>query len=358
MSGNKNLNDAKDAKFDEFYTDITDIQSEINHYEKAFANKTVLCNCDDPFESNFCKFFIRNFNYLHLKRLICTSYSGSSVLGTQMSLFDDENLPLKSVYGYVMDIKSVPMENGRGVSDQDIDRLLHSENRGVYKLKGNGDFQSQECIEYLKQADIVVTNPPFSKFRLYVQQLLDYKKSFLIIGNLGAVGYENILKAFMDGKIWIGYECGAKTYKVPDTYDHEKSFVENGVRYAKMGNTLWYTNLFVSTHNEMIDLYETYDPKKNPTYVNYDAIEVSKIKEIPNNYFGKMGVPLSFVESYNPKQFEIIGFSGKLAGRMDAIASKNEYCQGGPRFYLKVDNEKYKYHRLTDRIVIQRRTSK
>jgi len=352
MSGNKSLNDAKGAKFDEFYTSMQDIQAELNHYEKEFANKTVLCNCDDPFESNFCKFFIRNFNYLHLNRLICTSYSGSSVLGTQMSLFDDENLPLKSVYGYVMDIKSVPMENGRGVTDADIDKMLHSESCGVHKLSGNGDFQSKECIEYLKQADIVVTNPPFSKFRLYVKQLLDNKKSFLIIGGMGAIGYENILRAFMDKQIWIGYECGAKTYKVPETYDHDKSFVEDGARYAKMGNTVWYTNLYVSTRHELIDLFETYDPKKYPKYVNYDAIEVEKVKLIPKDYYGKMGVPTSFIESWNPDQFEIIGTSQSLVRKLsDDVKKHGKHAQIG-RFF--VDSGNGYYDKKTERLVIRR----
>lgn len=162
MAKNENLHKAKDAKKDEFYTQYEDIQNELNHYEQHFRGKTVLCNCDDPFESNFCKFFLRNFNYLGLKRLICTSYGTSPVVGQQLSLFDDENEPVARGHGYVMDIREVPMANGRGVSDEDIDALLKSKKRGVKKLKGDGDFRSEECIEYLKQADIVVTNPPLS----------------------------------------------------------------------------------------------------------------------------------------------------------------------------------------------------
>lgn len=168
MAKNESLSRAKNAKKDEFYTQYEDIQSELNHYEKHFQGKTVLCNCDDPFESNFCKFFLRNFNYLGLKRLICTSYAASPVIGQQLSLLDQDGNPVVQGCGYVMDISEVPMSNGRGVSDADIDALLQSKKSGVKKLQGDGDFRSEECIEYLKQADIVVTNPPFSLFREYV----------------------------------------------------------------------------------------------------------------------------------------------------------------------------------------------
>ena len=177
---NENLHKAKDAKKDEFYTQYEDIQNELNHYEQHFQGKTVLCNCDDPFESNFCKFFLRNFNYLGLKRLICTSYSTSPVIGQQLTFFDWMDEPVVRGHGYAMDIREVPMANGRGVSDADIDALLKSKKRGVKKLEGDGDFRSEECIEYLKQADIVVTNPPFSLFREYVAQLMEYGKKFLI----------------------------------------------------------------------------------------------------------------------------------------------------------------------------------
>lgn len=174
MAKNLSLNAASVAKQDEFYTQYKDIQNELNHYEKHFKDKTVLCNCDDSFESNFCKFFLRNFNYLGLKRLICTSYITSSIVGKQMTLFDWMDEPVVTGNGYVMDIKEVPMANGRGVSDEDIDKLLKSKKSGVKKLKGDGDFRSEECIEYLKQADIVVTNPPFSLFREYVALLMEY----------------------------------------------------------------------------------------------------------------------------------------------------------------------------------------
>ena len=192
MANNSSLHAAKDAKNDEFYTRYEDIQAELNHYEDHFKGKTVLCNCDDPFESNFCKFFLRNFNYLKLKRLICTSYAESPVVGEQMTIYDMSDEPVERGHGYVMDITSVPMANGRGVSDDDIERLLKSKKRGVQKLWGDGDFRSDECIEYLNQADIVVTNPPFSLFREYVGQLIAFDKEFLIIGNKNSIKYKEI----------------------------------------------------------------------------------------------------------------------------------------------------------------------
>ena len=194
MAKNENLHKAKDAKKDEFYTQYEDIQNELNHYEQHFKGKTVLCNCDDPFESNFCKFFLRNFNYLGLKRLICTSYSTSPVIGQQLTLFDWMDEPVVRGNGYVMDIREVPMANGRGVSDADIDALLKSKKRGVKKLKGDGDFRSEECIEYLKQADIVVTNPPFIEAPLFAE------KNLMLQSNaIAAEMYEKIMTP--------GYRC-------------------------------------------------------------------------------------------------------------------------------------------------------
>ena len=190
MARNNSLNKAKDAKNDEFYTRYEDIQAELNHYEKHFEGKVVLCNCDDPFESNFCKFFLKNFNYLKLKRLICTSYTSSPIVGSQMTIYDYLNEEVKRGNGYVYDISEIPMENGRGVSDKDIEKLLTSEQRGVRKLEGDGDFRSEECIKLLKEADIVVTNPPFSLFREYVATLMEAGKQFLIIGNQNALHYE------------------------------------------------------------------------------------------------------------------------------------------------------------------------
>lgn len=260
MAKNENLHKAKDAKKDEFYTQYEDIQNELNHYEQHFRGKTVFCNCDDPFESNFCKFFLRNFNYLGLKRLICTSYGTSPVVGQQLSLFDDENEPVARGHGYVMDIREVPMANGRGVSDEDIDALLKSKKRGVKKLKGDGDFRSEECIEYLKQADIVVTNPPFSLFREYVAQLVAYQKDFLIIGNVNAITYKEIFPLIKDNKLWLGasIHSGDRKFYVPDDYPLRAAGCgvdKDGRKYIRVKGVRWFTNLDYAIRHEKLVLY-------------------------------------------------------------------------------------------------------
>ena len=248
MAKNEGLSKAKDAKKDEFYTTYEDIQLEINHYEDKFRGKTVLCNCDDPFESNFCKFFLRNFNYLGLKRLICTSYSTSPVVGQQLSLFDEMDEPVVVGCGYVMDISEVPMKNGKGISDADIDSLLKSKKRGVKKLKGDGDFRSEECIEYLKQADIIVTNPPFSLFRDYIAQLIEYQKDFLIIGNINAITYKEIFPLIKDNKVWLGasIHSGDRKFYVPDNYPLNAAgcgIDADGRKFIRVKGVRWFTNL-------------------------------------------------------------------------------------------------------------------
>ena len=348
MAKNENLHRAKDAKKDEFYTQYEDIQNELNHYEQHFKGKTVLCNCDDPFESNFCKFFLRNFNYLGLKRLICTSYSTSPVVGQQLSLFDDENEPLVQGNGYVMDIKEVPMANGRGVSDDDIDALLRSKKRGVKKLKGDGDFRSEECIEYLKEADVVVTNPPFSLFREYVAQLMDYGKKFIIIGNKNAITYKEIFPLIKDNKLWVGVTPMTKDLHFISPQSHvdeliksgrKTSYVfENGV-YLTRSPSIWFTNLDHNKRHEELILYKRYHGNEDeyPRYANYDAIEVSKVSDIPCDYFEEVGVPITYLDKHNPDQFEIIGASRWLGKPMSEIAPKGSYVSGGVRFYLPLD---------------------
>ena len=308
MAGNSSLHAAGIAKKDEFYTQYNDIQSELNHYEKHFKGKTVFCNCDDPFESNFCKFFLRNFNFLGLKRLICTSYHNSPVAWQQLSLWDDENVPVTigNGRGYVMDITEMPMANGRGVSDADIDRLLKS-NKYVKKLKGDGDFRSKECIEYLEQTDIVVTNPPFSLFREYVAQLIKYNKRFLIIGNKNSITYKEIFPLIQIGKMWLGYRNinADMWFYVPESYKYEKIIDGRKVKHI-MG--CWFTNLDHSKRHEEIILYKRYygNEEDYPKYDNYDAINVDKVSDIPCDYFENMGVPITFLDKYNPEQFEVV----------------------------------------------------
>ncbi|MCD8255145.1 MAG: adenine-specific methyltransferase EcoRI family protein, partial [Oscillospiraceae bacterium] len=279
MAKNESLHKAKDAKKDEFYTQYEDIQAELNHYEKHFQGKTVFCNCDDPFESNFCKFFLRNFNYLGLKRLICTSYSASPVIGRQLTLFDLMGEPVARGNGYVMDISEVPMSNGRGVSDEDIDKLLKSKKSGVKKLKGDGDFRSEECIEYLKQADIVVTNPPFSLFREYIAQIMKCEKNFLIIGNVNAITYKEIFPLFKCDKLWLGasIHSGDRKFYVPDNYPLNAAGCgvdKDGQKYIRVKGVRWFTNLDYATRHEELVMYKRYygNEKEFPKYDNYDAI--------------------------------------------------------------------------------------
>ena len=299
MAKSSNLTAAKVEKNDEFYTRYEDIQNELNHYEEHFKGKTILCNCDDPFESNFCKFFLRNFNYLGLKRLICTSYVSSPVVGTQMTIFDYLDEPVQRGHGYVMDITEVPMANGRGVSDDDIEKLLKSKKRGVKKLNGEGDFRSEECIEYLKQADVVVTNPPFSLARNFISTLFEYNIKFLIVGDLNWITYKEVFALMQDNKMWLGYSS-------------LKEFILPNGAVKKFGNKLWYTNLDIKKRHEELILFKNYSAKEYPKYVNYDAIEVSKVSDIPQDYYGIMGVPITFMNSYNPDQFEILGRRGDL----------------------------------------------
>ena len=345
MAKNENLHKAKDAKKDEFYTQYEDIQNELNHYEQHFKGKTVLCNCDDPFESNFCKFFLRNFNYLGLKRLICTSYSTSPVIGQQLTLFDWMDEPVVQGNGYVMDIREVPMANGRGVSDSDIDALLKSKKRGVKKLKGDGDFRSEECIEYLKQADIVVTNPPFSLFREYVAQLMTYQKNFLIIGNVNAITYKEIFPLIKDDKLWLGasIHSGDRKFYVPDNYPLHAAGCgvdKNGRKYIRVKGVRWFTNLDYATRHEELVLYKRYygNEEEYPHYANYNAIEVSKVSDIPCDYYEEIGVPITYLDKHNPDQFEIIGASRWLGKPMSEIAPKGSYVSGGVRFYLPIES--------------------
>ena len=332
---NTSLHNATKAKEDEFYTRYEDIQNELNHYEKYFVGKTVLCNCDDPYESNFCKFFLRNFNYLKLKRLICTSYNSSPFAGTQISLFDIIEGTTEQGHGYVLDVTSVPMKNGRGVSDEDIDRLLRSK-KVVKELKGNGDFRSDECIEYLKQADIVVSNPPFSLFREYLAQLVQYHKQFLIIGNMNAITYKEVFPLIRDNKVWLGCRGLNKDmyFDVPDA--RKKWLVENkkegsaykivnGIVMGRLASACWFTNLDIEKRHEKIVLYKKYTPEEYPTYDNYPAINVDKVTDIPMDYNGVMGVPITFMDKYNPDQFEIVGLAPERLSEQEASLQIKRY---------------------------------
>ena len=309
---NKTLNAAKTAKKDEFYTQLTDIERELQHYWQHFKGKTVLCNCDDPYESNFFKYFALRFNQLGLKKLICTCYNGSPVQGNELILhfegFDDE--PKK--VAYKVEITEVKDMNGDGAVDLSDVRYLLQNDKNVMTVLETGDFRSKECVELLKEADVVVTNPPFSLFREHVGQIMKYGKKFLVIGNVNAISYKEIFQLIRDDKTWLGYKSGNMAFKVPDDYEERATrfwIDADGQKWRSMGNICWYTNLDIKKRHEELDLVCHYSPEEYPKYDNYDAIEVSKTSEIPCDYEGVMGVPITFLDKYCPEQFEIIGCS-------------------------------------------------
>ena len=350
---NKNLRKAKNAKNDEFYTQLPDIENELKHYKGQFRGKIVYCNCDDPFESNFFKYFAANFNTLKLKKLITTSYVKSPIVGEQLPLFEMEGLKPSGKEPFKIEIKEVTDINKDGaINLDDVKYLLEHNKNTATPLRGDGDFRSDECLKLLKKADIVVTNPPFSLFREYVAQLVKCDKKFLILGNLNSITYKEIFKLIKENKLWLGYNNGAKTYLVPDSYEQNNIFIgADGKKYAQMGNTGWFTNLDVAKRHEIIPLYKKYDPEEYPKYVNYDAIEVSKVSDIPMDFNGVMGVPVTFLGKYNPEQFELLGSSRLLGKPMSEFAEKGTFVQGGVRFYLPKGDGTFR--RLFDRIVIK-----
>lgn len=358
----RDLDKAKKNKADEFYTQMPDIEAELRHYKEHFRDKVVLCNCDDPYESNFFKYFAMNFNYLGLKKLIATSYSESPVAYGQLPLFEIQTLknrPSSEKPACRIEITEVPDLNQDGAVDlTDVEYLLKNHKNVFSFLEGNGDFRSQECVELLQEADIVVTNPPFSLFREYVAQLVEYEKNFLIIGTVIAISYKEIFPLFKENKIWMGLSIhsGDREFRVPDYYPLEAAGFrvdEDGVKYIRVKGVRWITNLDFKERHENITLYKKYTPDDYPKYVNYDAIEVSKTAEIPYDYEGEMGVPITFLDRHNPDQFIIIGSSGFLAKPMSAFAKKGTYVQGGPSFYLSKNDGTYQ--RLYNRIVIKRK---
>ncbi|GAB3024941.1 hypothetical protein GCM10027213_43530 [Mycobacterium bourgelatii] len=322
---------------DEFYTQLSDIERELRHYRHHFRDKVVYCNCDDPRVSNFFHYFSYNFERLGLKKLITTCYKNQN-----MDLFSRNDSEQAIYLEYTGD------RNGNSVPDPN--------EIGVHALKEDGDFRSSECVELLKQADIVVTNPPFSLFREYVDQMMKHNKKFLIIGNQNAVAYMETFELLKNNKIWLGYYSGDMKFRVPDYYEPRDTrfwIDETGQKWRSIGTGCWFTNLDISKRHEDLILYKTYSPDEYPRYANYDAIEVGRIQDIPNDYEGEMGVPITFFYKYNPDQFEIIGSSKTLARPMSQIGQPGSYQQGGPRFYLPEPGGTYR--RLYDRIVIRRK---
>lgn len=269
---NKNLNQAKKAKNDEFYTRIEDIEKELVNYGDFFKDKVVYCNCDHPTESNFTRYFLLNFEKLGLKKLVSTCFisDGKGLVGTKEK--DGEYT--------------------------------------VEQLEGNGDFRSEECIEFLKKCDVVVTNPPFSLFREYVKQLMDYNKKFLIIGNGNAVTYKEIFPYIKNNQLWLGFSANkTMKFQLSDSYEKWDEMDKNGKKYGKVTAITWFTNIPHNKRNQPLDLYRKYNPNDYPKYDNYDAINVDKVTDIPEDYNGVMGVPITFLDKYCPTQFQIVGCS-------------------------------------------------
>lgn len=311
MAGNSSLQAANKAKQDEFYTQLTDIEKELRHYTEHFRGKVVFCNCDDPYESNFFKYFAPMFNKLGLKKLIATCYNGSPVSGNELLLDFGDTVDDPKKVAYKVEITEVIDTNGDGaINLADIQYLMQNDKNVISVLKGNGDFRSEECIELLKQADIVVTNPPFSLFREYIAQLVEHNKKFLVIGNQNALTFKEIFPLLKDNKIWLGYKAGDMSFTVPAYYEARETRYwqdENGQKWRSLGNICWYTNLDLPKRHEDLMLYKQYTIEEFPNYDNYAAINVNKISDIPYDYDGVMGVPITFFDKHNPNQFDIIG---------------------------------------------------
>ena len=338
MAKNTSLRKADKAKNDEFYTQLVDIEKELKHYKEFLKGKTVLCNCDDPYESNFFKYFALNFNYLGLKKLITTCYDGSPIVGEQLSLFPEKR-------AYKIEITEVLDENGDGAVDlSDVEYLLKNKSNTRARLK-DGDFRSEECIKLLKEADIVVTNPPFSLFREYVAQLFEYNKKFIIIGNINCITYKEIFPLIKEDKMWAGYNEKGGTrrgntllFGISKEYFSNSLVYENDKPFAQV-SAWWFTNVDICKRHEELILYKTYTREEYPRYDNYDAINVDKTQDIPYDYDGVMGVPITFLDKYSPKQFEIIDGIGRYS-ILDNEKTKKEGK------YLSMINGVAKYFRV------------
>jgi len=289
---NKNLSEAKRNKSDEFYTQLPDIERELKHYKNYFKDKTVYCNCDDPKISNFFNYFALNFENLGLKKLVTTCYKNQD-----WNLFS-QNGSEQAVY--------LEYEG-----DKNNNKVPDPEEIGIHPLKGDGDFRSDECIELLKKSDIVVTNPPFSLFRDYVAQLIEHDKKFIIVGSFNAVTYKEIFKLIKDNKIWLGngFQGGNAYFEPKDKSVFGKGVLDEKTGLVKFRNVTWFTNLDINKRHEDLILYKSYNENSYSKYDNYDILNVDKLKEIPKDYKGVMGVPITFLDKYNPKQFEILGIA-------------------------------------------------
>ncbi len=355
----RNLHKAKSSKKDEFYTQLVDIEKELKHYKKQFRGKVVYCNCDDPFESNFFKYFAANFNALKLKKLITTSFVPSPIVGGQLPLIEVEGLKPDGKGPFKIEINEVKdLDSDGAIGLSDVELLLKLDANVTTPLDGDGDFRGDQCVELLKESDIVVTNPPFSLFREYVEQLSTHEKQFLILGNQNAVKYNFVFKLIKENKVWLGYDNGGtKWFQVPDDYDiktESRKKIVDGVQYFSMGSIVWFTNLETTKRHETLTLYRKYTPEEYATYDNYDAINVGRYIDIPHDFDGPMGVPITFLGKFNPDQFEILGIFDDKREKSDA------FIQGAPTY---VDEQHKKYvgpvingKALYTRVLIRNRT--
>lgn len=336
-NNNTVLGAAKTAKKDEFYTQLTDIEKEVRHYKKHFKDKVVLCNCDDPFESNFFKYFVLNFNKLGLKKLIATCYSTSPIRGKQFDYTVDsdgqmsffiENVETNSLINdkatdtskkpYKAIVTTVYDKTGDGGLDMlDIAKLFESGENQLEELTGDGDFRSEECINILKEADIVVTNPPFSLFRDYINALVKYDKKFLVIGHQNAIKYSDLFPLFMENKIWLGYGFQGNVGFFESPYEDTAVSSQHKEGLIRVSGVMWFTNMDIKKRHEELILVKRYNPDNYVRYTNFDAIDIPNVNDIPCDYEGYMGVPITFMEKYNPDQFELLGTStGNLAKQL------------------------------------------
>ena len=347
MASNTNLHVANIVKKDEFYTQLSDIERELKYYRHHFAGKVVFCNCDDPYESNFFKYFALNFNALGLKKLIATCYNGSPVSGNELLLDFGDTVDDPKKIAYKVEINEVRDFNGDGaINLADVQYLIQNDKNVISILKENGDFRSKECVELLKEADIVVTNPPFSLFREYIAQLITFNKKFVILGNMNAITYKEIFPLLKDNKIWIGNGFNlSMVFKTTyaNNLEANRQYVKNkgynpDENYVKTPAIAWFTNLDIPKRHEQLDLFKHYTPEEYPKYDNFDAINVDKVADIPIDYEGIMGVPITFMDKYNPDQFEIIWRGGDI-----------EWAENECDFYTPPTPEKAKKYKSQDR---------
>lgn len=338
---NENQHKARADKNDEFYTQRPDIENELKYYRSHFRDKTVICNCDDPYESNFVKYFILNFRELGLKKLIATCYDGSPISATEFTPLFGEDFSTSLRTGaaqtaktlvskaYKIEITDVVDYNQDGAIDLEDAKILLTQPGVVTLLKGNGDFRSEECLTLLDEADICVTNPPFSLIEEFITTLINHRKQFLVLGQLGHASYKALFPLLQENKMWLGHNSRAMEFVVPKTTDRQNIYLdeETGEYKAKFGNIAWYTNLDNTRRHEELVMYKDYLVDGIVPYDNYDAINIDLVSEIPYNYFGIMGVPISFLDKHNPEQFIILGLAQKYGMGLQRNKLYNEYLE-------------------------------